>query len=414
MRSLFALLSAVVTQVSSNISCNSSPSNPSNSSTAGIPSPWCIPKNYDRKKPPFLFLTEGALHQMNIHYTFSIREVSEVVDNEQTLKIPMYFTVSWTEERLDIDQNSPVWSTSVSGPANQSTEDAETLNLLWKPNLEIYGLQEFKKQRILGEMAGLRISRSKEVTFDIKVTIEISCLMDFSDYPFDDHTCSFQVGSYFYDKNSVTCSSTFQSPKRSTKRASTERALQHTTEFSDLSRSKRTVRLASGQYAACGFQIYLKRKHQPMIYQIYIPCCLFVMVSWISFIIDPKVIPGRMSLLVILFLVIINIFNNVRSQAPLSASSRLNAIDQFIMSCIFMIFSAIAEYAIILSIYTLELDKRDYQINHEKPAISDRVKMILKNPRKLDLMSIITFSISFFLYLFDYWVITNHDNDYES
>ena len=53
--------------------------------------------------------------------------------------------------------------------------------------------QEFKKQRILGEMAGLRISRSKEVTFDIKVTIEISCLMDFSDYPFDDHTCSFQV-----------------------------------------------------------------------------------------------------------------------------------------------------------------------------------------------------------------------------
>merc|ERR1712018_718637 len=80
-----------------------------------------------------------------------------------------------------------------SGPANQSTEDAETLNLLWKPNLEIYGLQEFKKHHILGEMAGLRVSRSKEVTFDIKVTIEISCLMDFSDYPFDDHTCNFQV-----------------------------------------------------------------------------------------------------------------------------------------------------------------------------------------------------------------------------
>ena len=37
------------------------------------------------------------------------------------------------------------------------------------------------------------MSRSKVVTFDIKVTIEISCLMDFSDYPFDDHTCNFQV-----------------------------------------------------------------------------------------------------------------------------------------------------------------------------------------------------------------------------
>ena len=56
-------------------------------------------------------------------------------------------------------------------------------------------LQEFKKHHILNEMAGLRISRSKKVTFDIKVTIEISCLMDFSDYPFDEHTCNFQVTS---------------------------------------------------------------------------------------------------------------------------------------------------------------------------------------------------------------------------
>merc|ERR1712233_49003 len=133
--------------------------------------------------------------------------------------------------------------------------------------------------------------------------------------------------------------------------------------FRSLPKAQRTVRLASGNYAARGFQIFLQRKHQPLIYQIYIPCCLFVSVSWISFVIDPKVIPGRMSLLVILFLVIINVFNNVRSSAPSSASSKLNAIDQFIMSCIFMIFSALAEYAIILSIYTLELDKREYQIN---------------------------------------------------
>ena len=43
-------------------------------------------------------------------------------------------------------QESPVWTTSLSGPANQSTEDAGTLNLLWKPNLEIYGLQVGFKQ----------------------------------------------------------------------------------------------------------------------------------------------------------------------------------------------------------------------------------------------------------------------------
>ena len=34
-----------------------------------------------------------------------------------------------------------MWRSSMTGPANESTEDAETLKLLWKPNLEIYGLQ---------------------------------------------------------------------------------------------------------------------------------------------------------------------------------------------------------------------------------------------------------------------------------
>jgi len=376
----------------------------------GHSSPWCLPKNYDRKKPPFLFLeNEKKLHRMNIHYAFSIREVSEVVDSDQTLQIPMYFTVSWTEDRLVVDQQSPVWSASLTGPANESTEDAGTLKQLWKPNLEIYGLQEFKKHHILNEMAGLRISRSKKVTFDIKVTIEISCLMDFSDYPFDEHTCNFQVGSYFYDRNSVTCSSEFRDPKQS--RESTERALQHSVEFRSLPKAQRTVRLASGNYAACGFQIFLQRKHQPLIYQIYIPCCLFVSVSWISFVIDPKVIPGRMSLLVILFLVIINVFNNVRSSAPSSASSKLNAIDKFMMTCIFMIFSAIFEYALILSIYTLKWDEHNYSINYESPTLRERVYMVYKKPRLLDLISIILFSSTFVLYNFHYWVIADHKYD---
>ena len=78
----------------------------------GHSSPWCLPKsvptcskilplnrlfpfafvtgvcrNYERKKPPFLFLNEKKLHRMNIHYAFSIREVSEVVDSDQTLQV---------------------------------------------------------------------------------------------------------------------------------------------------------------------------------------------------------------------------------------------------------------------------------------------------------------------------------------
>ena len=39
---------------------------------------------------------------------------------------------------------------------------------LWKPNLEIYGLEDFQTHKILGEMAGLRITENKEIKYDTR------------------------------------------------------------------------------------------------------------------------------------------------------------------------------------------------------------------------------------------------------
>merc|ERR1712243_487415 len=80
--------------------------------------------------------------------------------------------------------------------------------------------------------------------------------------------------------------------------------------------------------------------------QVYLPSCMFVIVSWVSFMVKPEVVPGRMAMLVTLFLVLINIFNSVREQAPIS--SRLNAVDLYLVVCIFFVFTALLEYAVIL------------------------------------------------------------------
>merc|ERR1711874_935312 len=108
----------------------------------------------------------------------------------------------------------------------------------------------------------------------------------------------------------------------------------------------------------------------------------------------------------ILFLVIINVFNNVKSSAPAAASSRLNAIDRFIVTCIFSIFSAIIEYAIVLSILTLRPSQereRHYSLSNGgnedvKPAFWHKIFVIIENPRILDAISIIIFSSGFVLF----------------
>ena len=54
------------------------------------------------------------------------------------------------------------------------------------------------------------------------------------------YNSNLQVGSYFYDRNSVTCTSEFRDPKQS--RESTERALQHSVKFRNLPKAQRIVR----------------------------------------------------------------------------------------------------------------------------------------------------------------------------
>merc|ERR1711872_939615 len=101
-----------------------------------------------------------------------------------------------------------------------------------------------------------------------------------------------------------------------------------------------------GIYSACGFQVKLQRKQMQYVVQVYLPSAMFVIVSWVSFLVKPEVVPGRMAMLVTLFLVLINIFNSVREQAPISSS--LNAVDLYLVVCIFFVFTALLEYAVIL------------------------------------------------------------------
>ena len=104
---------------------------------------------------------------------------------------------------------------------------------------------------------------------------------------------------------------------------------------------------SGNKWAICGFTIALKRKTTPILFQVYLTSTILVIVSWVSFIVDPNVVPGRMGLLVTILLVLINIFISVKHQAPTSSGS-LNAVDVFLVVCILEFFAAVLEYALVL------------------------------------------------------------------
>ena len=58
-----------------------------------------------------------------------------------------------------------------------------------------------------------------------------------------------------------------------------------------------------------------------------------------SFVVPPDIIPGRMALLVTLFLVLVNIFNTVTTNTP--KAEGLTAIEAWMLSCILFVFGAL-------------------------------------------------------------------------
>ena len=100
-------------------------------------------------------------------------------------------------------------------------------------------------------------------------------------------------------------------------------------------------------FAICGFNIALKRKIIPIFFQVYLTTTLLVIVSWVSFMIDPKLVPGRMGLLVTVLLVLINIFISAKHEAPTSSGS-LSALEVFLVACVLDVFTSILEYALVL------------------------------------------------------------------
>merc|ERR1719266_290749 len=101
----------------------------------------------------------------------------------------------------------------------------------------------------------------------------------------------------------------------------------------------------TGNYSVTGFELILKRRMSHYMITYYLPSSLFVVVSWTSFLIPSDDIQGRMALLVTLFLVLVNIFNTTTTNSP--KADGLNAMQSWVICCIFFVFGALFEYSVI-------------------------------------------------------------------
>ena len=312
----------------------------------GHPSAFCIPPEYNRDIGPWEY---RHLTNMSLPWLFTMEfymyDVQEIDDEKLTITFEVNFKVKWMEPRSQINVSSDTWrkGSVIIDREEHYLIPLENMEDLWIPAFELHHLELYQPQKVLKETANLRINGTKFIRYIAKVKIVLNCQMTFDSFPFDSHTCRHQVGSYNYPKDIWDCTSSVHVD------SSQQRNLQYHMKITDLPRSESLIdeALSGNTWATCGFEIALWRKKSQIFVQVYLTSGLLVVLAWVSFIIPPDVVPGRMGLLVTVFLMLITLFISVKRDAPPS-NGFLNAADMFVVACICHVFLGCIEYAFVL------------------------------------------------------------------
>ncbi|XP_023323769.1 gamma-aminobutyric acid receptor subunit gamma-4 isoform X2 [Eurytemora carolleeae] len=298
--------------------------------------PFCIPSEYNKDViPP---TPDGPLE---VFVDIFIFEVSKINDIALTMTFELYFDLMWEESRFVINQTSDKW-----GKDGSFMGSTNFVKSLWLPDIQIYKCKQFKKREIVTDVAGLIVWKDRKLLYTVSTEVVVDCPMKFSAYPLDHQRCKFLVGSYIHDNTQISFSGKFVHDIEN------QRAQQYMINCTELDPADKVIYWANRTYCQTGFQVDLVRRRTPVLLQVYLPSGMFVVVSWISFIVPPEVVPGRMALLVTLFLVLVNIFNSVTANAP--KAEGLTAVETWVVSCIIHVFGVLAEYALILKIIQSE------------------------------------------------------------
>ena len=99
----------------------------------------------------------------------------------------------------------------------------------------------------------------------------------------------FQVGSFNYDNTKMVFVDEFIADQTNIRSV-----LDYSVQIKELPQHQKNYVALTGNYSVAGFVMTLHRKVSHYIITCYLPSGMFVIVSWISFLIPPDVVPGRL------------------------------------------------------------------------------------------------------------------------
>lgn len=114
---------------------------------------------------------------------------------------------------------------------------------------------------------------------------------------------------------------------------------------------------STGNFSCLEAILYFQRKMEYYLIQVYLPSCLVVVLSWLSFWIDIEAVPARISLGLLTVLTMSTQNSDFASQMP--RLSYVKAVDVWMVMCLVFVFGALLEYALVNILARKQKPKQD-------------------------------------------------------
>nr|CDQ04197.1 BMA-AVR-14, isoform c [Brugia malayi] len=271
-----------------------------------------------------------------------LRSISKIDDVNMEYSAQFTFREEWNDARLAYerlaDENTQVPPFVVLA----ASEQADLTQQIWMPDTFFQNEKEARRHLIDKPNVLIRIHPDGQILYSVRLSLVLSCPMSLEYYPLDRQTCLIDLASYAYTTDDIKYEWKLKNPIQ--QKEGLRQSLP-SFELQDVLTDYCTSKTNTGEYSCARVMLLLRREYSYYLIQLYIPCIMLVVVSWVSFWLDKDAVPARVSLGVTTLLTMTTQASGINAKLP--PVSYIKAVDIWIGVCLAFIFGALLEYALV-------------------------------------------------------------------
>lgn len=308
-----------------------------------------------------MFMAPGQSQgkRTDVHVAVYIESMSSFKAQSMDFEVDMYLAMGWFDRRLAHNCTHPILVTS-----------KLIAERMWYPDLYFVNSKYAYLQEVTTPNLMVIVYPDGLIFKTMRLDVTLSCMMDLKLFPLDYQECPLTIQSFAYIEQIVNLTWRDDPPNFPI-------GFNPDIKLNDMQITNKRFIKCAGPYPmfrgeaiwSCiqGF-IVMKRLVLFHIIQTYIPTGMLVSISWMSFWLDPRASPARISLTITSLLTLTTMSNGARQDLP--QVSYIKALDIWLTFSQALIFLVLLEYSFV-SYY---MTKRTTDCSHRSLFYEERVQ----------------------------------------